>query len=58
MDTEEFPGVVYSATVEVFKKEQGSNVDSLGYPEVPDDYLWRPRFYQKLVIPLVRHQLV
>lgn len=39
LDAEEFLGVVYPATVEMFEEEYGSEVDFLGYPEVPDEYL-------------------
>lgn len=39
MGAEEFLGVVYPATVEMFEEEYGGEVDFLGYPEVPDEYL-------------------
>ncbi|WP_157575390.1 hypothetical protein [Haloferax sp. Q22] len=38
-DAEEFLGVVYPTAVEMFEEEYGEEVDFLGYPEVPDEYI-------------------
>jgi hypothetical protein len=39
MSDEEFLGVVYPAAIDMFEEEYGGEVDFLGYPEVPDEYL-------------------